>query len=64
MVFLTLTQACCHADESDDEYAPSVSMPSARISTSMVNQATAHLQKDGRSGQSKTLHAFTSFFPA
>jgi hypothetical protein len=64
MVFLTLTQACCHADESDDEYAPSASMPSARISTSMVNQATAHLQKDGRSGQSKTLHAFTSFFPA
>lgn len=36
------------SDESDDEYAPSASMPSARISTSMVNQATAHLQKDGR----------------
>ena len=61
---LDLNKARCHADESDDEYAPSASMPSARISTSMVNQATAHLQKDGRSGQSKALHAFTSFFPA
>jgi hypothetical protein len=50
----------CRADESDDEYAPSASMPSARISTSMVNQATAHLQKDGRSGPSNTLHAFGS----
>jgi len=36
------------ADESDDEVEVTAAMPSARISTSMVNQATAHLQKDGR----------------
>ena len=36
------------ADESDDEQEATAAMPSARISTSMVNQATAHLHRDGR----------------
>lgn len=42
-----VVHAVC-ADESDDEQGPAAPVPSARISTSMVNQATAHLQKDGR----------------
>lgn len=36
------------ADESDDEQGAATPVPSTRISTSMVKQATAHLQKDGR----------------
>ena len=36
------------ADESDDEQEAAGAVPSTRISTTMVNQATAHLQKDGR----------------
>ena len=41
------------ADESDEEeeegqHQQPAAPPASRISTSMVNQATAHLQKNGR----------------
>ena len=36
------------ADESDDEQEVGRRLPSSRISTSMVKQATAHLHRDGR----------------
>ena len=43
---------CVCADESDDEQDSDEEeegrMPSSRISTSMVKQATAHLHRDGR----------------
>ena len=50
--FIILSQLChgtliC-ADESDDEEEATARMPSSRISTSMVKQATAHLHRDGR----------------
>lgn len=38
------------ADESDDEQEDTERVPSARISTSIVKQATAHLHRDGRYG--------------
>ena len=48
------------ADESDEEeeagqHQQAAASPASRISTSMVNQATAHLQKNGRSEHSHCL---------
>ena len=43
---LTLLLMC--TDDSDDEQEATERMPSSRISTSMVKQATAHLHRHGR----------------
>lgn len=55
MLWMSAVPSAC-ADESDDEQDGEEEeegggrMPSVRISTSMVKQATAHLHKDGRYG--------------
>ena len=43
---LMLLRVC--TDDSDDEQEAKEHMPSSRISTSMVKQATAHLHRHGR----------------
>ena len=46
LAMLMLLFVC--TDDSDDEQEAKERMPSSRISTSMVNQATAHLHRHGR----------------
>lgn len=66
LAMLMLFPMC--ADDSDDEQQTTERMPSSRISTSMIKQATAHLHRHGRyrttfSYQLSDYHTVVPFMP-